>query len=362
LWLLFPAAGVAEERGWQPDRTWVFVIGVLEWKHSEVYGSFPVKARRDAELVEFFKLQNVPAEQIVYLQDKKATAAEIKAALSTLLAKTKEGDLLFLYYCGHGHKPDTASTFFASYDAGDKDVPGWSVSSIVADIERDFKGARAILTADCCYSGTLAQEAQKEDHRVSYAVLASSSASESSTDKWTFTEALLSGLRGRAFVDLDGDGCVTIEEMGTNIEEDMAFADGQRATFATTGGFPPGTVMSKAGAKSSADCGRRVGVLWGDKWWKAQVIDFKEGKSRIHYYWWDESWDEWVTADRIREAKLVEYEIGSEVEVEWHGKWYPAEVLKVDRGVHLIHYTGYDSSWDEWVSPKRIREPGTEEK
>jgi hypothetical protein len=47
------------------------------------------------------------------------------------------------------------------------------------------------------------------------------------------------------------------------------------------------------------------------------------------------------------------------VEVEWGGSWYAAEVLRVGGGSSLIHYTGWDSSWDEWVPAGRVRPAGT---
>jgi RNA binding activity-knot of a chromodomain len=47
------------------------------------------------------------------------------------------------------------------------------------------------------------------------------------------------------------------------------------------------------------------------------------------------------------------------IEVEWHGSWYAAEVLRASGGLTQIHYTGYDSSWDEWVPAGRIRPAGT---
>jgi hypothetical protein len=47
------------------------------------------------------------------------------------------------------------------------------------------------------------------------------------------------------------------------------------------------------------------------------------------------------------------------VEVEWGGSWYAAEVLRVSGGLTLIHYTGWASSWDEWVPAGRIRPAGT---
>jgi hypothetical protein len=47
------------------------------------------------------------------------------------------------------------------------------------------------------------------------------------------------------------------------------------------------------------------------------------------------------------------------VEVEWGGSWYAAEVLQVNGGSSLIHYTGWASSWDEWVPAGRIRPAAT---
>jgi hypothetical protein len=46
---------------------------------------------------------------------------------------------------------------------------------------------------------------------------------------------------------------------------------------------------------------------------------------------------------------------GAKIEVEWGGSWWAAEVLRVNGGLTLIHYTGWDSSWDEWVPAARIR-------
>jgi hypothetical protein len=46
------------------------------------------------------------------------------------------------------------------------------------------------------------------------------------------------------------------------------------------------------------------------------------------------------------------------IEVEWGGTWWPAEVLRVNGGSTLIHYTGWASSWDEWAPAGRIRPAG----
>ncbi len=31
--------------GWSPERTWVFVVGTLEWKHAEYFDPFPKENR-----------------------------------------------------------------------------------------------------------------------------------------------------------------------------------------------------------------------------------------------------------------------------------------------------------------------------
>lgn len=46
---------------------------------------------------------------------------------------------------------------------------------------------------------------------------------------------------------------------------------------------------------------------------------------------------------------------GKQIEVAWGQTWWPAEVFRVQGTQYLIHYTGFASSWDEWVGPDRIR-------
>ena len=347
----------AQERDWQPQRTWVFIVGTLKWKHSDVFNSFAQKNRRDAQLVNFFRQQGVPADQLVYLQDAQATTRQIKSSFSAFLSQAREGDLLFFYYCGHGYKSDAGrTTYFATYDASD-DEPGWSTDSIVRDIEKYFKGSRAFLAADSCYSGSLAEQAQRMRHQIAYASLTSASAGELSTENWTFTEMLLAGLKGKAFADINGDGRVTLGELAEDVNADMVFAEEQQSEFVATGKFLPDTVMAVAPQRSNPEISRRVEVKSEGAWYKARIIDARAGRFRLHYFGWEDSDDEWVLPGRIRKSKGAQYGVGTMVEVNWKDQWYSAQVLKLDRGEHLIHYVGYDGSWDEWASSKRMRRP-----
>jgi hypothetical protein len=140
-----PSPAAAKDLGWEPEKTWVFVVGALSWKHTEMFGSFPVKNRRDAALVDFYKQSGVPNTQIVYLQDKQATQARIDSAFAGQLTKLGPDDLLIVYYCGHGSKAEEGDdVYLASYDSGDEGVSGWSVNSIPARIKSTSKCARVL--------------------------------------------------------------------------------------------------------------------------------------------------------------------------------------------------------------------------
>ena len=51
----------------------------------------------------------------------------------------------------------------------------------------------------------------------------------------------------------------------------------------------------------------------------------------------------------------IKFTKNQKVEVEWNGKWYKATVLEVKNNSYKIHYDGYASSWDETVTASRIR-------
>jgi hypothetical protein len=342
--------------GWNPEHTWVFAVGTLEWKHADDFPPFPQQDRRDAALVEFFRAQGVPAAQIVYLQDGQATTRRIQQTLEGHLARAGAGDLLVLYYCGHGGKTDAAATYFASYDTDCERNQGWLVDSIPATIVRCFGGARVLLLADCCYSGSLAEAAAQQPGHGAYACLTSSLASELSTGNWTFTEGLLAGLRGQAFVDADGNNQITLQELAAQIIDSMAFAEEQIATFAVSGGFDARMVIAAARTRPDPQVGRRVEVLSVGEWYPAQIIDANGAQLQVHYYGYEASDDEWVTGERIRAAVRTTYPAGTAVEVKWKRSWYPATVLDAHSGIHQIQYDGYGPGWNEWVALKRIRQ------
>lgn len=144
---------------WKPQNTWVFVAGVLEFQDKNL-GSWSSKNRRDSQFVDFFRAQGVPQDHITYLKDKNATLANLDSELKSLLAKTSPGDFLFFYYTGHGEK-DESGGYFANYDANDD--KWWDINDVVKTVNKEFKGSKVFMAADCCTSGCLAQAAKKQN-------------------------------------------------------------------------------------------------------------------------------------------------------------------------------------------------------
>ncbi|TNF26965.1 MAG: hypothetical protein EP329_20250 [Deltaproteobacteria bacterium] len=99
----------------------------------------------------------------------------------------------------------------------------------------------------------------------------------------------------------------------------------------------------------------------------------------ITYPGYGAEWNEWVGPDRIVRRHVpgspVKYALGDggaaptsapapihatsptsgEVLIEWHGRWYPGVITGEKGGKRCVHYDGYDASWDECVTPDRLR-------
>lgn len=340
---------------WEPARTWAFVVGLLEWKHDDIYSSFPREERRDAQLVKLLMERGVPQGQVVYLQDRKATTAAISSGLAEHLAAAPAGATALIYYCGHGWRADDGAVFFASYDADSDANPGWPTAAIPDAVEAHFRGSQAILLADCCHSGHLADAVAARARRVAYASLGSSLSSELSTGNWTFTEAILAALRGEAYTDNDGSATITLAELAAHIQAELAFAEEQVATFATSRGFDPGLVLAAARPRHDPQIGRQVAVQAEGDWWPAQVTDVRGGRLKVRYYGYTSDHDDWVGPAQVRTVGRPRYPAGATVEVKWKNRWHLATVLDERAGVHHIAYEGHGPEQNEWVASKRIR-------
>lgn len=349
------ARAAARPRAWRPERTWVVVVGALDFRDRESFEPFPKARRRDAALVRLLERRGVPEDHVAYLRDEGVTVRAVGRAVAAAAASAEPGDWLFVYYTGHGWVDDeTGETYFATYDAVEP-VKGVAMRSVVSTVAREF-GGRALLFADCCDSGALADAVRASRSGAALACLASSQAVEASTGDWTFTDCLLDALAGEGYLDLDGDGAITLGELASDAAEEMAVGEEQLVSFATTPGFGPETELAVARSRRTGRVGERgeVDDDDGDPY-RARVVAERDGELKVHEIGDDDRDDVWVDADALRPYRPARYAVGTAVEAESEGDWYAARVIDARRGVHRVHYDGYEADTDEWVSSDRIR-------
>ena len=346
----------AERPMWEPEKTWIFAVGVLKFDDSSL-ATWPDKGREDAVMIAVMQKRGVPPDHILFLKNEEATKENVVRKFAPFLRRPGPDDTLFFYYAGHGardySRPERTCTFL-TYDA----ASSWTVTSIFNTVEKNFHGRQVIYTADCCHSGSLVVEAAQ--HKGAEAELASAHVSSTSTGNWTFTRCLVDMLEGNPLLDLNGDGQITFGEVAKHIVHEMAFAEGQYSSSGVSGGFSPDTLMAVANGKHTPRMGELVEGESEGKWWKAEVMAEKEGQVFVTWRGWDRKYDEWLPLKRTRPYAPKTRSAGDLVEAEWRGKWYPARVVKVDLGLHLVHYDGYPEGDDEWVTLERLRSRGRE--
>jgi hypothetical protein len=340
---------------WDPTRSVVLAVGVLRWARADLYDAMETTERRDRALVDTWIARGVPRERVTYLADAEATLAGARAALAASLATVRPDDTFLFYWAGHGDRTDSGAGYAVPYDAGDDSTTSCLAYDEIVRAVEAVPMARAMFFADTCYSGAIADAVLARPGGPPRAGLGASMASESSTGNWTFTDAVIAAFGGAANVDHDRDGVVTVSDLARFVEEEMAFADGQLAHVEETEAFPLMLRLSPAEAAPCPRYGERIEVLQEGTWWPATITGEHDGQLDVHYDGYTEQWDATVAASETRPYAPVAYAPGTRASVEWNGEWYPAEIREARRGVHLVHYDGFDDVWDEWVSRDRIR-------
>ncbi len=202
-----PAWGQETPPHWNPHKTRAFIICLARFK-GEKTPSFSMDDRLDGRFVAVLKKRGVPADQIVFLQDRHATADQIRTAFPALLRKSQPGETLLFYFGSHGSFDPKTGIY--SYSAFDKSLPmTWAFDAI----ERHFKGSQALLFADCCYSGGLVELARKRDTKIAYGCLSSTYCHQTASSGWRFLQCLIRGLEGNPVVSPNGKEEITLADL-----------------------------------------------------------------------------------------------------------------------------------------------------
>jgi hypothetical protein len=341
---------------WDPAHTVVFAAGLLRWARTDLYHGMEATERRDHALVEALVTRGVDRSRVTYLVDEQATLARAREALGASVASCRPDDTFLFYWCGHGDRIDSGASFACPFDAGDDTATSClGYDAIVRMVEEHGRMQRAMFFADTCYSGAIADATTTRTGGPPRAGFGASSASQSSTGAWTFTDAIIAAFTGTAYADRDHDRIVTVADLARFVQEEMAFADGQLADTRQSPSFPRNLQLSTAEPAPCARFGERIEVHQDGQWWPATITGQPEGQLAVHYDGYTDNWDATVALSDTRPYRPTTYAPGTHVSVHWNESWYPATVLEQRLGVHLVHYDDYSAAWDEWVSIDRIR-------
>ncbi len=332
-------------------KTWVFMVSLVEWEDTSI-PAFEKDGRIDSKIIDFFKKNGIPSNQIIYLKDKQASTNTVRAEFINFLKKAKKDDNLFFYYSGHGYKNDDDKVCFTTYKGAD-----WSAEEIVSNVNTYFAGNKAFFTADCCNSGGLSLEAKKYPKR-EYVSLNSVVPTSISTGNWTFSNALLYGLQGKNFVDYNNNGNINVEELAKYIDEEMAVVEGQKAYNYIPNSMKNWAVTKNVPIKKNLLVGSRVLVDYNGQDYMGFVEDADaKNNFKVRFYSYTNNETEWIALNRLKPFSCPkDYQIGTRVNAisALDKKSYPGEVVKKFLCLHLVHFDGYDSEWDEWIAPANI--------
>ena len=327
------------------------MVSLVEWEDTSI-PTFEKDGRIDSKIIDFFKKNGIPSSQILYLKDKQANTNAVRAELINFLKKAKKDDNLFFYYSGHGYVNDDDKVCFTTYKGED-----WSAEEIVSNVNTYFAGNKAFFTADCCNSGGLADATQKYPKR-EYVALNSVVPTSKSTGNWTFSNALLYGLEGKNFIDFNNNGIISVAELAKYIDEEMAVVEGQKAYYHIPNSMKNWVVTKNVPVKKNLLVGSRVMVDYDGQDYMGFVEDADaKNNFKVRYYSYTNNESEWIKLSQIKPVIFVNnFNIGTKVKAisSLDDKWYTGKVIKKFLSLNLIHFDGYDSIWDEWVSTKNL--------
>lgn len=360
----------AEAQGqvrWQPQRTYVLVASITSWPAKSGLHSFE-DTGEDAKLAQKFKDAGVPAGNVVFLKNSEATHTGMRDALQKLGQRGHADDTLVFCFQGHGGRKILYSY---DYDPKHSDETVFHMEDIYPTLEK-WQGNRLFLVGDCCCSGSLRSvlhqfEQKRPDVRV--AALASSTASNSSTGNWTFTEGIIRALEGDPLIDRNHDGNLSMAEVDQFLHDQMKYKEDQLASLTLSANFEKDFVFRPVAA------GKKLPQIPGayqvgdtidaqdmeGKWYASEILDWKKdngGLYYVHYVGWADKWNEWVNINHLRQITKPKLKVGGHYEVLWGKKWYPATLTKtVEDYFYFVHYENENGEDDEWITPERARLP-----
>ena len=153
------------QQGMTPGNTYAVIVGISQYENKGIKSLD--YAHRDAEVfADYLKSKSggsVPEENIVLLQNEKATDAAIYEALQSLTETCKPNDRVYFYFSGHGDLEsvtDAKDGYLLPYNSPRSNYLYNTISietvNKIANTLSSTNNAKVVLITDACHSGKLA--------------------------------------------------------------------------------------------------------------------------------------------------------------------------------------------------------------
>lgn len=232
------------------DKRWAVVVGVGEYASEDIpdLEFAPADARAVKEFLESDAAG--PFDEVLYLENERATGAAMREALFVFLQQADWDDLVVIYYAGHGApdpgRPDNLYLLPTDAELGSLASTGFPMWDVKTALRRQIAAERVLVIADACHSaGTADGDVVGGSNSNEIAggfqglftpsrrlMMTAADTNEFSLEdeRWgghgVFTHFMLDGLRGAG--DLNDDGIVTFTELFEHVNENVRSATNGR--------------------------------------------------------------------------------------------------------------------------------------
>lgn len=148
----------------KPERRWGVVVGISRYQHLDRQ-DWLLSGRKDAEAFAQF-LQSprgggMPDSNLKLLLDEQATGRAIRLALDFVITQARSGDVVTIFFAGHGKVVQYGSGEIAYLLPHDADLDLLNVTAIPMDEIRRYvdvhlrQAAQVVMVTDACHAGAL---------------------------------------------------------------------------------------------------------------------------------------------------------------------------------------------------------------
>ena len=230
--------------------TWALVVGISQYADPGV----PDLKYADKDALAFVKWLKseaggkVAEEHIKTLLNEEAKYTEIWLAFDWLKGKAKEGDVVFIYFCGHGdvnaERVDNPGYFLChNVNSQIYGINGYNLRDLQGEVSTLNKNnkARVILISDACRAGVLAERSEgvfitntnlSERFDADIKILSCQARELSQEgDRWgggrgAFSYHLENALYG--YADANNDSVLTLKEINRYLEDNVPVETGEK--------------------------------------------------------------------------------------------------------------------------------------